>query len=538
MEPASKKAVKEEIVENLYAGNIDRAKDIEHQNDIMIIEAKRNAEEVVQNMIKKVKDLNIAIEICEQYDLEAELRIMAISLQLRNYIKEKEYDKGIEWAKKYSLPSNEVNTIAIKAFNDCLSQRNVKKALDYKHKYQLPDNLIFEKVVNKFNVLFDRKDYESAMLLGQDFEISRKRTLIASIRAYHQFISNDNVAKLISFEKKFNILGDREIHLVEEKDLKLLGDIFRDMIVVSLLSKGNPGMLAQIVNKLDLFEKRELNPVAREIVKHVLNEVIVLHNKFIDSGLYSEALKVVENFGLMSVDLSPDNKVKLIEAAEKAHNKLLRENNLNLARTLKENYNLFNKNIIGDSIEKVNKAVDEYIIEMLGKGDSATIVTVVEEYDVSNKRIIELANVVLVDLMRSRKFVEAFNIVSNLKVNITDSNLGTQVKKNFEEAFKDGQMELAANIGYYFKLRNTKVKKAAFRIWQKNLESGKFDLALELKKKHKLPKSMIEPVVKEVYRDLIDHNNTEEASRIRQMYRINLSIMGLFKEVLIKLFSK
>ncbi len=537
MDPKSKKEIKDEIVSNLTAGNIDRAKDIEHEHDISLIEAKRTAEEVVEGLVKKSKNLPVAVEITTQYDLDNELKIKAVSLHLRELLRNKKYDEGIDWAKENGLPTNEVNNIAIKAFNESLSQREVKKALDYKHKYQLPDNLVFDKVINKFNHFFDSKDYESAMLLGQDFDISRKRTLISSIRAYHQFINSENLAKLISFEKKYNILGDRELHLVDEADLKLLGNVFRDMIVVSLLSRGNPDMLAQVVHKLNLFEKGETNPVAKQIVKYVIEEVINLHNKFLNSGLYTDGLKVVENFNLMTHELSPDQKVKLIAAAEAAHNKVLKENNLSLAKSIKENYLLYTKNIIGDSIEKLNSVVDKVMVELLARGNAADIKNVVKEYDVSDKRISEMANIALVTLMKERKFVEAFNIAGDLKIKSFDAELNQQVKKDFENAIKDGQIELAANIGYAFNLKGQKIKKAALVIWRKNLEAGKYNEAISIKRKHKLPKPMVEPIAKEVYENLISENKSEEAARVRQMYRLNLSIMGLFKEVFKKIFS-
>ncbi|MCP4728363.1 MAG: hypothetical protein GY863_25225 [bacterium] len=537
MDQMSSKEIKDEIESHLVNGDVEKAKDLEHEHGITIIGAKKIAGEVVTEMIKKSNTLPVAVAICEQYDLETELRIKAISNHMRNFVKENNYDEAIDWAKENNLPSNEINTIAIKAFNESLGQRDVKKALEYKHKYQLPDNLVFEKVINRFNHFFDRKDYESAMLLGHDYDISRKRTLIASIRAYHQLINTDNLAKLIAYEKKFNILGDSEHDLVDEADLKVLGEIFRDMIVISLLSKGNPDMLAQIVTKLDLFEKRERNPVAKQIVKYVIEEVINLHTKFLDSGLYTDGLKIVENFHLMEIELSPDQKVRLITTAEMAHNKVLKDNNLSLAKSIKENYLLYTKNIIGESIEKLNVVVDEVIVEMLAKGNANDIKSLVKEYDASDKRIRELSSIALVSLMKERKFVEAFNIVNELKIRIFDSDLHEQVNKNFEEAYKDGQMELAANIGYSFRLINPKVKKAAVAIWKKDLVAGKYNEALALKKKHKLPRAMIEPIVKVVYGDLIDNGKSEEAAQLRHVYRLNLSIMGLFKEVMKKLFS-
>ncbi|MCH7783622.1 hypothetical protein IID62_11215, partial [candidate division KSB1 bacterium] len=74
--------------------------------------------------------------------------------------------------------------------------------------------------------------------------------------------------------------------------------------------------------------------------------------------------------------------------------------------------------------------------------------------------------------------------------------------------------------------------------WNKHIEAGRYEIALDLKKKYTIPRKKLEPVVKELYSTLMASSQTEDAAAIRRDYNINLSFWNMITEMLKSIFGK
>jgi len=537
MEIIDKTAIIKSIYENILEGNFHQAEILEKDNSITTIEIIKIAEKAFKELVKK-NQFSLAISISEQYNLPTERRIEAVTAQFRLFNRRGEYEKSIEWGMKYKLPKNEVITVAVKAFDEEVSVGNVEKALKYKNEYLIPYNLIAPTARQAFNIFFEQQKNLYAFLIGQEFDISRKRMLTAGVRAYQQILNDGDIDRFVELEAKFKILGDREIGQIGESDIKYFIKIFKEVVVRELLDKGKADRLAKIVDSLKFVEHRGNNPLLGTMVKQIAEEVSYAHNNIMETGNYPEAFRLVESFHLLSNDISTDAKVKIIETAEKAHHKLIGENNLHGAKIIKDNYNLFGKNIISKSLETVSKVSAEYLGKALSDGDVENAKLAIKEYTIPKDTVWEIASGAIVTLLRSRKYIEAFEVIKELKIDVNEQQLQSEAQASFEESYEKGQFELATNLSFYFKLNDKRAVQAAFILWQKHIKASKYEHAMDMKKRHKIPKKMTDPVVKEIYNTFIVDKKTEQAIAIRHAYKLKPSIWQWIVEFFQKLFKK
>lgn len=536
MESADKSKVKKEIFENIVAGNLQRADSLKQQAELSIVDIKEVVDKAF-NQLMKAKENLLAIKVSDHYNLPIEFRLEAVQLEFRNLSKNREYEKAIEWGIKYKLPIGEINTVAIKAFNDALNRKEVNRAIEIKRKYEIPTSQVSSNGLHWFNVFFERKEFVKALQMGQEFEVSRKRTITAGLRGYHQLLHAKELDNFIRLESEYGVLGDRDVMQLDDGDIKQFNQVFISNVVKELLSQEKWDKLSSIVNKLKLYEKKDNNPMLVLLVRSMAEEVILVHNQVLDSSRYDEAIKLCESFQLLSELPSSEVRNKLIETAEKTHHKLIAEDNLQTAKIIKENYGLFNDNLLSDSMEKAYNVMTASFKKLLEAGEIEKALYVTKEYGLPKNKIRETASMAIVDLLRNRKFVEAFETVSSMKIPTDNQAFQAEAHTAFGEAFDNGQMELAANLGHHFKLRDQRVTDAGFVLWKKQMMSGKYKQAYKLKKTHKIPKKMTEPIVRELYDDLVEQNETEQAVYLRNEYNISISVWNWMLEMVKKVFG-
>jgi len=537
MEIIDKTTVRKSINNCILEGNFVQADILEKNNAISHIEVVSIVEKTYAELLQLHKYL-IAIELVEHYNLPSEKRSEAINAQFRQLTKNKEYEKAIEWATQYKLPDNEINTVAVKAFTEALDARKVEDAISYKKRYNIPVSMVSNTVMQWFNVLFDQQKYYYAFLLGQEFDVSRKRTLTAGVQWYQQLLEQGDIAKFVAAEGKYTILGDRDINQINSGDIRNFNQIFIITVIKGLFNQNKIDVLTKIISSLNIFDNRVNNSLLGTLAKQIADEVAVEHNTILEQGRYLEAIRLTECFHLLADEITLDIKVKVIEAAESAHHKLFGENNLRIAKLIKEKYELFERNIIANSLETVSAVTTTFLKNALANGNVADAKVVIQDYGIMRDVLQEIVNGALVTLLRERKYIEAFEIIRELKISVASSEIQLHVASAFEDAYTSGQMELATNIAYYFDIKDKRRVQAAFILWQKQMELAHFDRALEIKKIHKIPGKMTEPVVKEIYNQLLTLKKTDKAIMLRQHYRLNLSIWEWFMELIKKYLHK
>ena len=215
----------------------------------------------------------------------------------------------------------------------------------------------------------------------------------------------------------------------------------------------------------------------------------------------------------------------------------MQQNNLLAARTVKENYKLFSENITTNSIETVTNVSSEFLKDSILRGKIEESKTVVDKYQFKGEKLNEIVSNALIKQLKARKYLEAFEIVEELKVKVSSTNIKTEVMASFNEAYENGQMELSTNIVRHFKLREKRVINAAFIVWQKQMESGKYEDAVDLRKKMRIPKTKTQEVAKNAYNMLISQGRSVQAVQLRKDYSLNLSIWEIVVELMKKVFT-
>jgi len=536
MESTEKSSIKKKIFEYIVNGQLPQVVDFIKNNPISAIEITETVKKAFQQLLED-KNYFVAIQLCEQFNLPVEMRLEAVNTQFRKLIKNREFEKAVEWGLKNNIPRTDIENVAMKAFKEALHQKNVEKALGIKDKYNISAAFIGAEAIHFFNIFYENKNYVKALLIGQEFDVSRKRSLTAGIRGYQGLISSGDIQRMIELEQKYNILGDREITQVEENDENKFIDTFIQDFFRNFLSSNKADKLSQIIESLELFQKRGNNPLVSRLIHQISEEVIYVHTNLMESLKYSDAFRLVENFHLFSDEIVAESKSKIITAAQKAHNKLIEENKLQAAKLIKDNYELFSKNIIADSLDSVSRVIAEYLEKALEKGDIENALFVVKEYDVQQNNVRIIAGKAIAKMLQSRKFLEAFDTIKMLKIPPNNQLFNAEALSCFEDAYNNGQMELASNIGFYFRIKDERVVQATFMLWKNQIESGRYSRAIEIRKQHKIPKKLSEPVVKEIYKNLLTQGETDQAVHLRNTYQMHLSVWAWFMEILRKVLK-
>ena len=537
MEAIENTNVKNTIFDLIKKCEFEKAEALESENSISSMEISNIASKVYTELISKEK-FEEAVLITEQFHLPSEKKIEAVSGQFRIFNKRKEYDKAIEWGKNYKLPDTEINNISVKAFKEALNAKEVEKALEIKNKYNIPHNMVVGLARDWFNAYIDQGKNLEALLLGQIFDISRKRTLTSGIWAYKKLLNEQDITKFMALEQKYYILTDRDLDQIDRKEWDNFAKVFINAVIKVMISSNRIDQLAQIVESIKILVYRDNSPYMSALISQIADVVTDEHKHLMESAKYSDAFKLIESFHLLSENISSDAKSSVIEHAEEAHNELLDENNLEGAKVVKDNYDLFGKNIITKSMNSLTAASMEYLERALDENNIENAKSVIKEYNINKNAVLLKTNKVLTSKLKSRKFVEVFEIMKEIKTGSFTSELLTEATTSFQESYESGQIELACNLAHHFKIKNTRAVKAFFMLWNKHIEAGRYEIALDLKKKYKIPRKKLEPVVKELYSTLMASSQTEDAAAIRRDYNINLSFWNMITEMLKSIFGK
>jgi len=425
-------SINNSILEQMISGNLSEAKMLERENSVTAMDASSIAEIAFEELMK-LKEYQLAFQLAEHFELSSDRRIDAVNAQFRSLIVNKEYYKAIEWGKKYKMPENEIRIAGIKAFNEALDARDVEKAIKFREDFKIPFELIQGEARRWFNIFFENQTNIKALLLGMEFDISRKRTLTAGIRGFSGLIENGKIDMFAHLERKFTILGDRDLTQVDELEFKKFSKIFLDKIVKEFIAKDQANQLAAFIDSLKLMDSRDANAYISVLVKEIIEEVARLHNEVLETEKYNSAYTLVENFRLLTNVVASDTKVKIIGLAEKLHHKLMQDNNLSAALTVKENYLLFTKNIISNSLETAQSVAYEYLKNALLNSQIDNAKTVIKEYGLKGEKLTDIVNVSIAKQLKSRKFLESFDIINTLDIKVTSPDIKTEATSSFQK---------------------------------------------------------------------------------------------------------
>jgi len=177
-----------------------------------------------------------------------------------------------------------------------------------------------------------------------------------------------------------------------------------------------------------------------------------------------------------------------------------------------------------------------FLENSLFKGETENAVAAVKEYRVSKEQVRTSVKKVIRECMEKKSFPPVFEILKKFPLPSDDNELVFMAENHFDDAMKAHQVELAAQIAFYFKLKKELAIKAGYRAWEKNMQYGKIDEAILLKKRHRLPAQMTSALAKEAYQRFI-RTNPDMAKRIRNEFQIDLDFLEILLEILRKLIT-
>ncbi|MFC1553336.1 hypothetical protein ACFL7D_01770 [candidate division KSB1 bacterium] len=518
-----KEAVKNEVKALLLEGDLKSASSKILDNSISIFETNKIAEKVFQTLLAE-KKIQYAIDVCDHFNLPNESKINAISSQFHSLVAEKKFEEAFDWGTKYSMSPNDINANSVKAFEFALKNKEVRKALQYVEKFNPPLDLLTNIARNYFNVLFDGQNYIDAFYIGQKFELASKRTLTAALRGISHLLSENKFKLIVQLEESFRVLHDRKIDEIDDEDKKAFTKKYGDIVDLNFIQSNKINELGKFVNSLNLFKDYEGNGVLTEMIMITKRGTASVHEVMINEGRGPAAFDVVKNFQLLDNNTPEDIKLEVISSAENAHNEMMINKNLKAAMFLKENYELFTKNVLENSREKLKKISNEFLMSALLNSDLENAKTVIKKYEIDVEIVKITVGKAIQKLIDGDQYPSSFEILRSFNIKITDPDVLTDVMLKFHKAYEDNEMKVASDLAFYFHLKDPRVLRAASNHWESLMELRKYEEALSFKKERRIPKKLIEPIVKRIYEKMMGESNITTAAKLRMDYKVNVNV--------------
>ena len=529
MSAENKKAVMKEITDLLASGESQMAQAKIKEKNLTSMDVTEAANAALRECLKEKRYVD-AIALCEEFNLPVEQKIDIINLQFRTLAAAKQFQEAYDWGEKYGLSKNDLNTNALAAFESALDKDDIQTALHYIDTMHIPLDVVVGIARASFNQLFDNKQYRKAFLLGYRFEISRKRTLTAGIRGYNYLLGNGDIKTFLSIEKDYKVLTDRDLKELEPEDTDLFKKRFIDNVVQHYFDENKIEELFTVLESLEILKVYEVNKLAGDLRREIMNAAADKHNEYIVDGRGPAAFELVEKFFLLSDEAPRDVKVEIIKTVENAHHELLNKGNLSGAVFLKENYRLFSENVLENSMERLEKVSADFLANTLEKGSPEVVKTFIRDYKISQEIISDASTEAVRNQLEKGHYDEVFAIIRTLNADIADSDILHDAASHFHRIYEGGNIELAADIAFYFRLREGRVPKAYLTTWQTLMDEGKTKEALKYRKERHIEKRLLEPVLKTKYQELMNAGKTDDAIRLRRDYRFGITILQFIME--------
>ena len=257
-----------------------------------------------------------------------------------------------------------------------------------------------------------------------------------------------------------------------------------------------------------------------------------------EAGRATQAYEVMSSFRLLDDSVPLELKSKVFDAAEKAHHKKLDDYDLKSALFVKQKYELFVKSASDEINEELSEALKNFIINALVKEEYDIAKTIPDEYDISDEDLTDAVSKAVYNLLQEDKFNAMCNCIKVMKVEVTDPKVISEITLKFHQVYEKDNMETASNLGFYFKLKEVRVKKASAAYFKSLLEKTRLAEAKKVKIERKLSGTLIEPIVKDVYKSLMSESKKEEAQKLLAEYNVKVSFIDTIIKKILSIFKK
>ena len=522
----------QEIKSEIANENFEKVTNLRTESGLDALEIDSIANTVFAELVVK-QSYTKALAVGKQYKFPNEKIQTAVTKQFTFLYGKGEFKEAIDWGNEYNLSSNEILKAQVKLFEKALKKNEISQAIEIKEKYDINFEAINAFVHQIFSNLYQKNDFYSAALIAQYFKFPMQRLALAVSKGFRAANSAGDLQKVLEFEKKFELLSDPMFEQLQIPEQERIIEAFQTKIIEP--NRENPDVIIKVLESTGFLKRRYFNKLLSDLMKITLNYLNNVHKQYLLDDQLDKAVKLVKQFELYDEGMAAEIREQIIYAALDYHNKLLTEEK-NYARALrvKTEYTELFKSSHFEDPQTGQKAALDYFAQALKQGDIDLAIKASGSYHFSDSQVNQAASGALINAIKKANFEEAFTIMKEFKIDPSGTEILNAAEAQFNSALKGNQSELAAEIGFHFGLDKHTTQDMAFQTWQNHLKSGRYQEALEYKKRHKLPKKWLEPVIQDVYKFNRQTGDSKQALQLRKEYKIKVGVIDLITEFLQK----
>ncbi|MCP4725577.1 MAG: hypothetical protein GY863_11100, partial [bacterium] len=430
----------------------------------------------------------------------------------------------------------EISRAALRGIENAITNQKIEMAIQIKNDYSITEEQIGNTWQIGYETAIQNGSFYDAALLSREFGVSERKTIITAAKAYRKALKAADFESLGQVEREFRIFNDSHFSLLSEEDGRSLIKITEDFLREKLQSDFFRDAV-KMIEEFGILYKKITNHTLRDLVHFVYTQAIQIHNMLFDHKRYDDAVWFKSELNLQEENTPDKIHREIFTQAVEYHNRILKNKNFSQAVKIKEDYELLGEYSNSDSLDLIQNTVLEVIGDLIEKGETKAGNTIKKEYNIPQEEVEQIAKKVVVDALKRGDHDQALDIVTKFNMDVKDFDIQAASKESFDQSYQSGYFETAADIGYIFELDLPDVKEAAATIWRDLMLRQEYRKALAIKKKHKLAKKHTEKIAKQEYDRLLGADDVENAQKIRDSYKVNVSFFSWLIEFFKKMLS-
>lgn len=493
--------------------------------------------EVFQELIR-FRNFPTALEVGRKFEFSKMVLEPLYLAEWSRLCEEKRYEDAAEWAKEQGMSAFDVTRAGNLAYEWYLKKNELEKAIEILRKYKLDKENLVRVTIPEFNRALKENEFYKAAVLGREFNFSTKRTNTAAIRAMFKALKTDDFEFAADIQYRFGLISDTVFDSIGEKEAMEFKNNLISHLSSKAFTKGRLNTLKRIVDDSSLLTKTFSSKDILEIKEKLIQQAITAHNSFMKTKDAGAGQFIFKMFDLFNTADGYNAFHSVIEEAFIYHNELLRIGDINRALDVKNQYNLLTKYDFEDLGPSAREEAAAFVVKCMEKGDHKTSKMVISEYRIKPEMIEDALFKLVFQLAGIGKYKDAVSIVYDFSNLIRINQLREKIVLLFKRLTDAGEYLIAADFAVAMDLNRDFVDDASSRAWIRLFKADKHEVALEVKRKYKIPKRYTQEAATKAYWVYINNKDYEMAVHVRKSYRVQISLTQWIMELLSIIFKK
>ncbi len=475
-----------------------------------------------------------AVTLGKAFHLPANRIREAVEKGFSELINTNEFDRAIEWGNRNGMTGDEIRNAAEKYCRECLVRGEIEKALEIKKAQSLSGSAIKEAAREAMNKAVENNKFEEALLLTEECDVPAQFLMAIITRLLLKYAAENNKKKILAITQKHKFLTEETFGSLRLHEQMEMLDVIGEKLLKKFLYEDEFEFLASFIKETEILTSSSQNPQLMKLKQVAFAVLGEIHKTYLLRENTADAIKTVEEFDLLDATVPKEFLDAMMATARKFHTELLKRGNLEGAIRVSEYYKLNEWDGLTTSIYLWDDPIIVYVEKAFAHLDVENAGRAIDAYHIAKDQVENIVKRMLRAQMEEKNFRFVFELLKKFRISSMDKDLVSMAENFFDDLVKENQFETAADMGYYFKLRQKVTRPAAFQAWAKKMKLGRLDEARELKNKHRLPAEMMEGTARETYQYYMNIN-PETAKRIREEYNIDLNFWEVIAELLKKI---